>query len=150
MSNVTPTDRTDRLDAKPAWTRCGACKQRLWNDRVDIEVHRAVCPADLLRALRRLTKTVDKLEARVEELERRPEAHVVELEGGPVLDFEHEAPWPDAPPADGPEDDEEDGVPAEVPDIAPPASLARPRPSYFDDEDDEDDLDPASIRASVR
>jgi hypothetical protein len=148
MSNVTST--AERAEAKPAWTRCQACKQRLWNDRVDIEVHRAVCPADLLRALRRLTKTVDKLEARVVELERRPEAHVVELEGGPALDFEHEAPWPDAPTSAGPDDDDEEDVPVEVPDIAPPAGSSVPRPSYFDDEDDEDDLDPASIRASVR
>jgi hypothetical protein len=150
MSNVTPTDRTDRLDAKPAWTRCGACKQRLWNDRVDIEVHRAVCPADLVRSLRRLSKALEKMEARVEELERRPEAHVVELESGPVLDFEHEAPWPDVPVSAGPEDDDEEGAPLEVPDIAPPATSGPPRSPYFDDEDDEDDLDPASIRASVR
>lgn len=153
MSNATPTDRTDRLDAKPAWTRCGACKQRLWNDRVDIEVHRAVCPADLARALRRLAKAVEKMEARIEELEKRPEAHVVELESGPVLDFEHEAPWPDAPLAgDGPEDDEDDDGPPEVPDIV--HSVIQPptgRASYFDDdEDDDDDVDPTAIRASVR
>lgn len=140
MSNVTPTTET-ASPGKPAWTRCQACKQRLWNDRVDIEVHRAVCPADLLRALKRLTKRVD-------ELEKRPVAHVVELEAGPRLDFEHEAPWPDAPQTGGPEEDDE---PLEVPDVAPPASAppAPVRSSYFDDEDDEEDLDPAAIRASI-
>jgi hypothetical protein len=143
MSTVTPSDR---IEPKPAWTRCDRCKQRLWNDRIDIEVHRAVCPADMARTIRRLAKDLERLTGRVEELEARPEAHVVEVEGGPALDFEHEAPWPDVPQAGGPDDDEEEDAPFEVPDIAPSVL----RSAYFDDEDDEDDVDPAGIRTSVR
>jgi hypothetical protein len=131
------TDEKTEAPAKPAWTRCKACRQRLWNDRIDIEVHRSICPADLLRTIKALTK-------RVERLEERPVPHVVEPATGPAIDFEQEAPWPDA----GPE--EEDDLP-EVPDIAASGPVPTVRPSsIFDDEDDEDDLDPASIRASIR
>jgi hypothetical protein len=130
---------TTPAEAKPAWTRCPKCKQRLWNDRIDVEVHGQRCPADLERALKRLTK-------RVEELERRPVAHIIEPDVGPRLDLEHEAPWPDAPEDSGPEDDDEDDVPVEVPDVAPPPV----RSAYFDDEDDEDDLDPTATRTFMR
>lgn len=132
---------------KPAWTRCPACKDRLWNDPIDIEVHRQHCPADLERALEKMGKALEKAIRRIDELERRPVPHTVQPEMGPRLDLEHEAPWPadQAPVEEAPTvylGDDEDEEPAPAP--APPS-----RPSYFDDEDEEEDLDPASIRTSM-
>lgn len=124
MSNVQPT--TEKAEAKQIWTRCPKCRQRVWNDRIDIEVHNQRCPADLERALKRLTK-------RVEDLERAEPVVLPAMEAGPRLDLEHEAPWPadevavPVPPAEVDEDEPFEEVP-----VAPTTV----RSAYFDDEDD--------------
>jgi len=128
--------------AKPAWTRCDQCKQRLWNDRIDIEVHRAVCPADLKRTIRNLGRALDDAVKRIELLEQRPVAHIVELEAGPSLDFEHEAPWPADAPQEPVLDDEPDIEPL-APSPTVPATRAR---SPWGDDDEDDDYDGRPIR----
>lgn len=54
---------------KPIWTRCkgpkgegNGCRQRVFNNPIDIELHRQHCPADLERTVKLLTDRVDKLE----------------------------------------------------------------------------------------
>lgn len=105
---------------KPVWTRCPSCKQRLFNDKIDIETHRGLCPADLKRAITRLASRVEELETQVDELGRITPAD------GPAIDLEDVAPWPgeatdssdddlDTDEPEDPDDDpDEDGTFAEV------------------------------------
>lgn len=117
--------------AKPAWTRCPKCGDRLFNDPIDIEKHSHHCPADLLRELRRLT-------GRVEELEKRPVAVATPaptvLE--PALDFEGIAPW-SGDVASEEEEPVEAGIFEEVL-HAVPAAVAPAIDDYGDEDDDEE------------
>lgn len=79
-------------EAKPVWTRCKGCRDRVYNDPVDISIHRDHCPADLLRKLDTLTKKVDALDKAVDELGEEPEEQI---------DLDAVAPWPDEEESDG-------------------------------------------------
>lgn len=133
MTTIPP----EATEVKPAWTRCPKCKDRLWNDRIDVEVHGQHCPADLQRGLRRLLR-------RIEELEKRPVPHVIEQGQAERLDLEHEAPWPTDVAADLESDLDFDPEPEpyiQSVQPAPPIAPAARRSPFGDDEDDDDDDD---------
>jgi hypothetical protein len=80
-------------DAKPVWTRCPGCRQRLFNDNIDIEAHRPVCPQLLLRKITNLEKAAEKRDERIELLES---AGPIEIPAG--VDLDSVADWPDDQP----------------------------------------------------
>lgn len=69
---------------KPIWTRCIGCKQRVFNDQIDISAHKGNCPADLRRDLKNLAIRLDE---RISDLET--------AEPEPVTIPSEVAEWPD-------------------------------------------------------
>lgn len=73
MSTTTTTERPQ----KPVWVRCKGsgtgdsigCKQRVYNDPIDIDLHRRHCPADLERTVKALDRRFTALEAALEALQ---------------------------------------------------------------------------------
>ena len=108
--------------AKPMWTRCKrGCKQRIYNDHIDIDNHNRNCPADLKRDIANLTRTIQQLDsdlsARIDDLEQHEPAE-------PAMDpfAIDEEDDQDEPEADDIEEDEE------------AATVARATPTYDPDD----------------
>jgi hypothetical protein len=80
------TDTTS--PSKPMWTRCPGCKDRVFNDKLDIGIHRQHCPADLQKRLQELDRRFTLLERNVEGLDQQVSAE-------PALDPDDVAPWDD-------------------------------------------------------
>ena len=132
---MTTTERTAMSDTtttppKPVWIRCkgsgkgesNGCRQRVFNDRIDIELHKQHCPADLERVVKLLTDRVDKLE--------KAEPEQIDLED--VSDD-----WPDS------DEDSVDG-PDERPAPVPAAAHVNAASTSDDEDDDYFDNEPTA------
>lgn len=61
---ITTTTSTDERPKKQVWVRCkgsgngdsNGCRQRVYNDPIDVEQHRQHCPADLERTVKDLER----------------------------------------------------------------------------------------------
>lgn len=125
---------------KPVWTRCPSCKERLFNDKIDIEVHRKHCPAELLRKIEALARRLLDLEEQVDELGRAtPEAT--------GIDLDDVAPWPaDIDPPTIDEDDVDDAATFdELEQTAATSPAYYPAIDRDDDEDDAVTISPAPV-----
>jgi len=55
---------------KPMWKRCPGCRQRIFNDPIDWEAHRAYCPAELLRRMQKIERSLIYIDSEVTRVEQ--------------------------------------------------------------------------------
>lgn len=77
---------TETTSTKPMWTRCPGCKDRVYNDQLDIGIHRGHCPADLQRKIQDLDRRLRAVDKRLDELDE-------DLAIEPAVDPDAIAPW---------------------------------------------------------
>ncbi|MBW4033014.1 MAG: hypothetical protein HIU88_10160 [Acidobacteria bacterium] len=80
---------TDTTTPKPLSVRCPGCKTLIFNETLNIQTHKLVCPQDLKMRMQKLEERLDGIEGTVDELEQAPAAPE------PTIDIGAIGEWPD-------------------------------------------------------